>query len=372
LQIASEWDAIERTLQDDSFWFFLYNPANPLKYDNRIEYIFDLMKGKKKDDEYYYTLNEFQADFSASMKDTAKPDIDKLWMNVKKYFLRFDEWYKDRMFYHLVGFLIYCEYPISTLFKNSEGRTKIEFTSWLEKEISVRVECDLDRLDYKNTWVLRKVLLLFNIETILASKKADLRFPFDRYKDDNWDIEHVRSQNDKKILPNKRKDWAVDILEYFTGIKGYSGLVLNGGLTEKETQKQAIDNIENEKERGFCKSLCGLLDQEKVDDDVFDTLYDEILKHFQEEAVPEDINNIYNLALLDAATNRSYKNAPFPIKRNRIIENDMNGIFVPICTKNVFMKFYSRKMGNVMYWKDTDAEDYLNAIKKTLSKYFPS
>jgi hypothetical protein len=182
----------------------------------------------------------------------------------------------------------------------------------------------------------------------------------------------VRSQNDKKILPNKRKDWAVDILEYFTGIKGYSGLVLNGGLTEKETQKQAIDNIENEKERGFCKSLCGLLDQEKVDDDVFDTLYDEILKHFQEEAVPEDINNIYNLALLDAATNRSYKNAPFPIKRNRIIENDMNGIFVPICTKNVFMKFYSRKMGNVMYWKDTDAEDYLNAIKKTLSKYFPS
>ncbi len=56
IQIASEWDSIEKTLQDDAFWYFIYNPTNPLKYDNRIEYIFDLMKGRTKDSEFYPLL----------------------------------------------------------------------------------------------------------------------------------------------------------------------------------------------------------------------------------------------------------------------------------------------------------------------------
>ena len=34
LQIASEWDSIEKTLQNNAFWYFIYNPNNPIKYDN--------------------------------------------------------------------------------------------------------------------------------------------------------------------------------------------------------------------------------------------------------------------------------------------------------------------------------------------------
>jgi len=114
------------------------------------------------------------------------------------------------------------------------------------------------------------------------------------------------------------------------------------------------------------------LEMDKIGDNDFMPLYEDIQKHFDETAVPDDIDNIANLALLDSATNRSYKNAPFPIKRNRIIENDKNGIFVPICTKNLFLKYYSRKIIDIMYWKNTDAEDYLSAIRQTLSKYFIS
>ena len=83
------------------------------------------------------------------------------------------------------------------------------------------------------------------------------------------------------------------------------------------------------------------------------------------------MDSIGNLALLDAATNRSYKNAMFPIKRKRNIQNDMNGIFVPICTKNVFLKFYSKKLGEVMYWNESDADDYVKAIQEVLSEYLP-
>lgn len=357
IQIASEWDSIERQLRDDSFWYFIYNQTNPIKYDNRIEYVFDLMKGRKKDDEFYYTLNKFQEAFDSQFLENDKPNIDFLWMEIKNYFMRLEEWYKDRVFYHLVGFLIDCNYPIGDLVSISQGKTKMDFIQHLEGKIADKVTSDFDKLDYKNKRTeIRQVLLLFNIQTILAGGKDNQRFPFDLYKGDEWDIEHVRSQTDKNIKPAERKAWALETLGYFTGLKDYSTKEVDGGLREKD----------------LCLRLCKLLDLEKIGDNDFMPLYEDIQKQFNESAAPEDIDNIANLALLDSATNRSYKNAPFPIKRNRIIENDKNGIFVPICTKNLFLKYYSRKIIDIMYWTNTDAEDYLSAIRQTLSKYFNS
>jgi len=46
---------------------------------------------------------------------------------------------------------------------------------------------------------------------------------------------------------------------------------------------------------------------------------------------------------LDAETNRSYKNAVFPVKRREILNRDRDGTFVPLCTKNVFLKCYSAR-----------------------------
>ena len=47
----------------------------------------------------------------------------------------------------------------------------------------------------------------------------------------------------------------------------------------------------------------------------------------------------------------------------------MNGTFIPICTKNVFLKSYSNQFEQAMFWKESDGEDYLAAILKTLSVY---
>lgn len=94
LQIASEWDKIEYTLQDNSFWYFISN--NSRNFATRIEYIFDLMKNKKKDDEEYFTFYAFYDDFEKSKDTNENPDIDAIWLTIKKYFLTFEEWYKDR------------------------------------------------------------------------------------------------------------------------------------------------------------------------------------------------------------------------------------------------------------------------------------
>jgi len=145
-----------------------------------------------------------------------------------------------------------------------------------------------------------------------------MKFPFFKYKTDNWDIEHVRSQTAKEISGSNRVDWSIDVLSYFTGINGYSDTIISTNKSEKIMQKEHVDkmpDIEDDKTKDFCVRLIEILDSEKIDDEKFKKLYEELLSYFKEGSTPEDIDNISNLALLDAATNRSYKNAMFPIKR---------------------------------------------------------
>ena len=361
IQIASEWDIIEKTLQDDAFWFFLYNPNNPFKYDIRIEYIFDLMKGRTNDSEYYHTFNEFNDDFSKHRKNN-KPDIDKIWLEIKRYFLTFEEWYKDYVLFHYVGYLIDCGISINTIKEESSGKPKNKFKeNYLKTEIGKQIKCNLDEIEYGDPNV-KKVLLLFNIQTVLETQKSDMRFPFHRYKSEDWDIEHVRSQTDKAINANKRLVWIHDILEYFTGnIDNINTKNFVNSLNDEDEEEQKIKRI--------CNSLIELREVDKIEDDAFNDTFKFVQEFFKENTQTEETNVISNFALLDSTTNRSYGNSFFPIKRKRIIENDSKGIFVPIATKNLFLKYYSNKLGEVMYWSDDDANDYLQAIKSTLKVF---
>jgi len=362
IQIASEWDIIEKTLQDNAFWYFIYNPENSLKYENRIEYIFDLIKGRTKDSEYYHTFNEFYNEFPNNQNEN-KPDIvDNIWMDIKRYFYTFDEWFRDNELYHYIGYLIGSKNDTKTIKEikeKSSDMTKTEFKKYLKTEISKLINCDTDTLDAieYGDHRIKKILLLFNIQTILEVQNTEMRFSFYEYKSNNWDIEHVRSQTKKEINgQDNRRDWINDILEYFTG---YSDM------------KTAIEEVKNLKEdtKAVCYPLIDLYNSPKIEDDLFKKLFQKISEFFK-EGEQSAIHNISNLALLDASTNRSYKNASFPIKRKRIIENDKNGIFVPIATKNLFLKYYSKKFEESMYWNNTDAKDYLRAIKTTLKDYF--
>ena len=105
---------------------------------------------------------------------------------------------------------------------------------------------------------------------------------------------------------------------------------------------------------------------DNLDGEAFDTLYGDILAEFDETDDSDTDNSIGNLVLLDSRTNRSYKNAVFPMKRKRVIGLDREGTFVPLCTKNVFMKCYSKKSGNILFWGEEDRGDYRDALIETL------
>jgi hypothetical protein len=372
LQIASEWDSIEKALQSKAFWLFIYNPNNPLKYENRIEFIFDLMKKRSKDKDELYTFIKFNEDFKNSKKsNNGKANIEELWLKIKKYFLSFEEWYDDKELYHLIGYLIEFGADINILKDKSLSKTKLEFKEYLKSEIKKKVNCQVNELTYKGN-LIKEVLLLFNIQIILATKNADMRFPFYRYKDENWDIEHIRSQTDLNISKPKREAWAIDVLEYFTGLRNYK--------TEEEIAQQTgqIKRLDTDAIKGKLsqKDLANLifnflLKTETTEND-FEDIYSNVTLFFKEDKEFENKDGIGNLALLDSKTNRSYGNAMFPIKRQRIINNDMNGVFVPIATKNVFLKSYSKKLGDVMHWSENDAKDYQSAIINTLKEYLPN
>ena len=78
---------------------------------------------------------------------------------------------------------------------------------------------------------------------------------------------------------------------------------------------------------------------------------------------------ISNLTLLDAGTNRSYRNAFFEEKRRKIIARDRGAVFVPVCTKNVFLKLYSDDVTDMTFWGEKDREDYLSAMREVLKDY---
>ena len=105
-------------------------------------------------------------------------------------------------------------------------------------------------------------------------------------------------------------------------------------------------------------------------DDQFAKLHRDILKYFNEAEDQEERNDLGNLTLLDRGTNRGYKNAPFAVKRQKILSLDKAGIFVPLCTRNVFLKCYSKQIGNPIFWSDADGEAYQNAILETLVGFF--
>ena len=167
-----------------------------------------------------------------------------------------------------------------------------------------------------------------------------MRFPFYKYKIGKWDIEHVDSLTEQYIQGEaKRREWLKDIDEYFA---------------------KHPNDVFNER-------IAELNKMPKLTDEVFQKFFDELRRHFEDEKCNK--NSISNLALLDSETNRSYKNSFFPLKRHRIVLNDKNGIFVPIATKNLFLKFYSEFPSNLDFWTEKDADDYFSAIKTTLNKY---
>jgi hypothetical protein len=395
---------MERTLQKDEFWFFIFDKNNKKfpnrNYDDtRIEYIFDLIKDRPKDAEDYYTFYKFYEDIK-DIENKSKV-IESLWKKIKRFFYTLKEWYEDNELYHLIGYLIAAGKDITSIKNEYDEKTKSEFKNYLKEEIRKTISNGdsniydvIKELEYGNEKV-RNVLLLFNILILLNNKGANVRFPFDRYKNrykkenwdiehdrykkENWDIEHVFSQTDVELRGKALKEYVKLILEFWTGKKIETEKLDENAIKELEQELDKsgslmnVHNRDGNSKEEFDEIKKLFQDLVKIynegSKELFEKIKEKLISAFHEEKI-ENRNNISNLVLLDSGTNRAYKNAFFPIKRAIILEKMKNGSFVPIGTQNVFLKAYSKRFDNIMYWTEKDAEGYLKAITETFEKFF--
>ena len=366
LKIAYEWDLFEKSLQSNTFWYFVSNQTSVDR--NRIGLLFNLVAeeegvptvAQNRTYDTFYAFNQkIQARGSNQSSTYQKVKVEKEWHKVKSVYQTLEEWFENRVLYHLVGYLVAENMSINSIRSLAANCTKTDFEEKLRQEIfrkvihhdvanmkdkkklTICVDDCLEGVKYGSSKV-KPLLLLFNIATLLQNNKSNIFFQFESFKNEDWDIEHIRSVSAIKLEQHTaRVKWLKPCLDYF-----------HSQNIELELQKE-IDL--------FLK-----LPTAEAKNEIFDPLHERVLAYFHEGQDSE----ADNLTLLDQKTNRGYKNAVFAVKRQCLLALDQAGIFVPLCTRNVFLKCYSPQVDNVIFWSVADREGYLKSIKETFVNFF--
>lgn len=156
----------------------------------------------------------------------------------------------------------------------------------------------------------------------------------------------------------------------------YAGkvLIMDNYWTEKEDVKLSDSEI------SWIESIAKKIRSKDVRDNKFyddehateyDEMYNSVIAFFSGETGIDNkpINEISNLTLLDQRTNRGYRNHIFPVKRNKILEKSGVESFIPLCTKNVFLKFYSKTVSQMYLWDKNDRKDYFDKMADEIFYY---
>ena len=107
---------------------------------------------------------------------------------------------------------------------------------------------------------------------------------------------------------------------------------------------------------------------DKVEGQVFQALSRDVTAAFtlvdtSAPAAAHTMHSVSNLALLSSGHNSALNNAVFEVKRRRVLELDRQGGYIPICTRQVFLKYYTdANAQQVHFWSTQDREAYLAAI----------
>ena len=308
-EISIAWDRIEQGLRDNSFWYFLNELNEEEQGGTRIDMLFELLADEynrelseplEDEDQNYFPFSVFLTALNSEKESDRGNFVEKLWSDVEKLYAEFRDYYFDLNKYHIIGYLVASRLGVADIRALTRGKRKSEVMEVLldkaKKTISPTssIADDLQRLTYSistHRSRIRMMLLLFNIATLVCKSEKQFRFPFDIYKREKWDIEHIHAST------------------------------------------------------------------VKVDE--------------EDGSISDEVDHsIGNLTLVDAATNRSYKNAPFLEKRKILLGRESKGLFVPLCTKNIFLKVYSQDARKMDQWNDDDKQGYTEAIEQTLMSFF--
>ena len=365
-EIALGWDSMEKDLHDEKFWTFITNKKAD-NYPIRMELLFDMIEMKPSDESDFYTFNSFYKRFKNSDN---KYDT---WELIERYMQQLKEWYNDFDLFHHIGFLVATGTSVKSLLdiamskdkpiKKSDFRLKVLD---LIKEKMVFKAGDKDNnevIDYaelnyeKHPEEIKWVLLLFNVETIRQKDDENIRFPFNRYKNEGtWSLEHIHAQNSETLKTNQEwKDWLVI---HKKSLKGLDVSPEEKGKIEDVISRMdtVIDHINEKGYRGSIR-------------DEFNAVAPAVIDILTDGDDKSQMHTLSNMALLTVGENAALNNSTFDVKRMKVIAMDKAGEYVPTCTRNVFMKYYSSSDTKLHFWSEEDRKGYIGAMNSVLFDY---
>ena len=368
-EISNEWYEIEIALRNQEFWGFL-NTKPIEEVSSAIELIFKLIAGE--DSKNYSTYLWFEKQIKSDNPLQEKKNAEELWTKTKQIFYKFKFWFETNTLYHHLGFLLINDdksmSKLKKIIENSET-SKSKFIEWAVTEVKEEMsDIVLEELSYESgTRNLEKTFLLFNVlSTDKLSSTQNNRFPFFQYKKiarkDKWSIEHIHAQQSKEMKEKEAmKKWLEDTYKAIEHIQNFERIV-----TKKDDNNEYYEEIEKvEVSEDIKLKMLEMINSDNIIPENFNLLKSQLTTMFDSESV----HVLDNLALLSRKHNSSLNNAIFPVKRNRIIELQKEGKYVPLTTMNVFLKYYSKSDLQPFYWSKADKENYFNEIKSTLQPY---
>ncbi len=374
LHIAYKWDEIEKTLNNDSFWYFLSNDKDKPKKD-RIELVLELAANIKNDGQH----NLFR-DYENKLKN--KNELDKHWQAVEECFMTLKEWYNDNEMYHYIGSLLNNKLEsLENIYTNKlESLDNTYKRDIIKNKVieKIKTKINVDEVEnytyYNNEKQIKLILFFSNIyETIHSNqarnKKGSVtetitnRFPFDLYIKEDFDVEHIAPQTENPL--NNKEDrikWFKDSYEYLEKID-FSNInddEIKNNLTE-ENIKKIIENEDN-------KNINNIIFNNEKWNIIYNYIIETAIEKGKNINLEDEEHCLGNLVLLPSDINRAYKNALFGVKRKYIIDKETEKYrFIPVVTRHAFLKYYSKNI--IDLWTKKDAEQFKKTIINNLNKF---
>lgn len=365
-EIALGWDLMEKDLHNEKFWTFITNEKSD-HYPIRMELLFDMIEMKPSDESNFYTFNRFYERFKNS------DNRYETWELIERYMQQLKEWYHSFDLFHHIGFLVATGTSVKSLLDIAmstdnpikKSDFKLRVLDMIREKMVFTVgdkdfgeEIDYAELNYEDhSKFIQYVLLLFNIETIRQKGDENVRFPFYRYKNEGtWSLEHIHAQNSESLKTNQEwKEWLESHKKSLEGLEVYSD--------DKKQIEEVIDKmntvITHINEKGYKGSIRN----------EFNAVAPAVINILSDGDDKSQMHTLSNMALLTVGENAALNNSTFDVKRMKIIAMDKAGEYIPVCTRNVFMKYYSSSDTKLHFWSEEDRKGYISAMNNVLYDY---
>lgn len=341
-EVGAQWDVIERSLRRPEVWAFISGQTR--REATHIRLLLDALADQlaPRPPGVRPLFHTFE-----TLQPLLESGAYNVWKSIQDLYSLLIGWYDDRTTFHLIGYLIATGDKFGSIVKLAKNLTRTAFHAALVERIRGELGLTADtvkELAYPSA-KCGQLLLLMNVEATHIGQ----RYSFDRHAEAGWSLEHIHAQNAEALT--KVEQWRAWLTDHLQALK-------------------TLDSIDATKMAVMTQEIESALSADTLTQSAFRVLEEKVVSVFSPVDVAEETHAIANLALLAARDNSALNNSVFAVKRAAILALDREGAYIPPCTRNVFLKYYTPLDDQQLHiWGHVDQTHYLNELLRLVDPY---